>query len=145
MNQRIIYQTDEGGVAVIIPAPKCGLSIEQIAAKDVPAGKPYKIVDVAGIPSDRTFRNAWKHEASGISIDMVRAVDIQKDNIRKLRAPKLVALDTAYMRALEQGNTEAMADIAAQKQVLRDATKDDALTAAKTPDELKAVLPEALR
>ena len=61
MNQRIIYPTDEGGVAVIVPAPECGLTIEEIAAKDVPEGKPYKIVDVADIPSDRTFRNAWEY------------------------------------------------------------------------------------
>ena len=61
MNQRIIYPTDDGGVAVIIPAPECGLTIEQIAAKDVPAGKPYKIVDGSDIPSDRTFRNAWEY------------------------------------------------------------------------------------
>jgi hypothetical protein len=56
---RILYKTDDGGVAVIVPSPNCGLTIEQIAAKDVPAGKPYKIVDVADIPSDRTFRDAW--------------------------------------------------------------------------------------
>ena len=61
MNQRIIYPTDEGGVAIIIPAAECGLSIEEIAAKDVPAGKPYKIVDVSDIPSDRTFRGAWEY------------------------------------------------------------------------------------
>jgi len=61
MNQRIIYPTDDGGVAVIIPAAECGLNIEEIAAKDVPEGKPYKIVDVADIPSDRTFRNAWEY------------------------------------------------------------------------------------
>ncbi len=60
MNQRIIYPTDNGGVAIIIPAPDCGLTIEEIAAKDVPAGKPFKIVDVADIPEDRTFRNAWE-------------------------------------------------------------------------------------
>lgn len=60
MNQRIIFPADDGGVAVIIPAPECGLTIEEIAAKDVPAGKPYKIVDVADIPEDRTFRNAWE-------------------------------------------------------------------------------------
>jgi hypothetical protein len=58
MNQRIIYPTDDGGVAVIVPAD-CGLTIEEIAAKDVPAGKPYEIVDVSEIPSDRTFRGAW--------------------------------------------------------------------------------------
>ena len=60
MNQRIIYPTDEGGVAIIVPAD-CGLTIEEIAAKDVPQGKPYKIVDVADIPTDRTFRNAWEY------------------------------------------------------------------------------------
>jgi hypothetical protein len=61
MNQRIIYPTDDGGVAILMPAAECGLTIEQIAAKDVPAGKPYKIVDVADIPTDRTFRNAWEY------------------------------------------------------------------------------------
>jgi len=60
MNQRIIYPTDDGGVAVIVPADECGLTIQEIAAKDVPAGKPYQIVDVADIPSDRTFRGAWE-------------------------------------------------------------------------------------
>jgi hypothetical protein len=61
MNQRIIFQNDEGGVSVIIPSPNClqEHTIEEIAAKDVPAGKPYKIVSVDDIPSDRTFRNAW--------------------------------------------------------------------------------------
>ena len=63
MNQRIIYPTDDGGVAVIIPAAECGLTIEEIAAKDVPAGKPFKIVDVADIPTDRTFRDAWEYTA----------------------------------------------------------------------------------
>jgi hypothetical protein len=61
MNSRIIYPTDEGSVAIIIPAD-CGLTIEQIAAKDVPAGKPFKIVDIADIPTDRTFRDAWEYQ-----------------------------------------------------------------------------------
>lgn len=61
MNSRIIYPTDDGGVAIIIPAAECGLTIQEIAAKDVPAGKEYKIVDVADIPTDRTFRDAWEY------------------------------------------------------------------------------------
>jgi hypothetical protein len=60
-NKRIIYPNDDGGVSIVIPAPECGMTIEEIAAKDVPAGKPYKIVDVSDIPSDRTFRNAWEY------------------------------------------------------------------------------------
>ena len=62
---RIIYPNDEGGVSIIIPTPEAleTMTIEEIAAKDVPAGKPFKIVDVADIPSDRTFRNAWEYSA----------------------------------------------------------------------------------
>ena len=60
--KRIIYQTNEGGVAIIVPAD-CGLTIEEIAAKDVPAGTAYSIVDVADIPTDRTFRGAWSWES----------------------------------------------------------------------------------
>jgi hypothetical protein len=59
-DKRIIYTTEDGGVAVIVPAPDCGLTIEQIAAKDVPAGKKFFIVDASEIPADRTFRNAWE-------------------------------------------------------------------------------------
>ena len=61
MNQRIIYPNNDGGVAVVVPAAECGLTIEEIAAKDVPTGKPFKIVDVSDIPNDRTFRNAWEY------------------------------------------------------------------------------------
>jgi hypothetical protein len=62
MNQRIIYSTEDGGVIVLIPAPEClaERTIEEIAAKDVPAGVPYKIIDAQDLPTDRTFRGAWE-------------------------------------------------------------------------------------
>ena len=65
MTQRIIYPTDNGGVAIIIPTPEYLVdhTIEELAAKDVPANTAYKIVDVEDIPSDRTFRNAWEYTA----------------------------------------------------------------------------------
>ena len=64
MTKRIIYPKDDGGVAVIVPAPEYleTHTIEELAAKDIPAGKEYKIVDVEDIPSDRTFRNAWEYQ-----------------------------------------------------------------------------------
>jgi hypothetical protein len=62
MEQRIIYKNDDEGVSVIIPTPEALnlYGIEAIAVKDVPSGKPYKIVNVSDIPADRTFRNAWE-------------------------------------------------------------------------------------
>lgn len=56
---RIIYKNDEGGVSVIIPWLESGLTVEQIAAKDVPTGKPYNIVPTTDIPTDRSARALW--------------------------------------------------------------------------------------
>lgn len=63
MNQRIIYPNDDGGVSILIPTPEylAENTIEELAAKDVPQGKPFKIIDVSEIPSDRTFRDAWEY------------------------------------------------------------------------------------
>ena len=61
--KRIIYPTDEGSVAVIVPCAEYleTHTIEELAAKDVPTGKAYQIVDESDVPSDRTFRNAWEY------------------------------------------------------------------------------------
>ena len=69
MTQRIIFQNDEGGVSIIVPSDEAlnKYGIAAIAAKDVPAGKPYKIVDVADVPSDRTFRGAWEVDAATLT------------------------------------------------------------------------------
>ena len=60
MNQKIIYPQENGSIAMICPAPNCGLTIEEIASKDVPAGVPYLIVNDADVPSDHTFFAAWE-------------------------------------------------------------------------------------
>jgi hypothetical protein len=58
---RIIYNQDNGVVAVIIPSPEAleQHGIQAIAIKDVPAGRKFKLVDAADIPSDRSDRDAW--------------------------------------------------------------------------------------
>lgn len=63
MNKRIIYPNGTG-VTVLTPIANCGLTIEQIAAKDVPQGLPYKIVCLEDIPTDRTYREAWESDFS---------------------------------------------------------------------------------
>ena len=62
MNSRIIYPTDDG-VAIIVPAE----SVET-AMKDIPSGKPYRIVDASDIPSDREFRNSWTADFTGAEV-----------------------------------------------------------------------------
>ena len=61
MTQVIIYNQDNGIPAIVIPTQEALAlyGIMAIAIKDVPAGKPFKIVDVSVIPTDRSQRDAW--------------------------------------------------------------------------------------
>ena len=79
-----------------------------------------------------------------IRVNMEKARDIKRDMIREERKPLLEALDVAYMRAVETKDAEKMAEIAAKKQTLRDCTKDPAINAALTAEELKLVTLSAL-
>ncbi len=66
-----------------------------------------------------------------INIDKAKAIKL--DQLRAERAPKLAALDLAFMRAVEQGDTAKQASIAAEKQALRDVTKQP------LPDDVAAL------
>jgi len=60
MNQVIIYNQDNGIPAILVPTPDCLQShkIQEIAIKDVPAGKPFKIIDASELPQD-VPQEAW--------------------------------------------------------------------------------------
>jgi len=66
MSKRIIYKDNEGNLAVIIPVDN-NLTIEQIARKDVPTGKPYKIIEETDLPNSREYRNAWTIDDSELT------------------------------------------------------------------------------
>jgi len=55
---------NETTISVLVPAPNCSLSFEQICAKDVPTGVPYLIIDSSELPADREFRDAWEADFS---------------------------------------------------------------------------------
>lgn len=59
--KRIIYPTPDGGVAVLVPSPEYlqDHTIEELAAKDVPEGAEFEIVDTDTVPTDRSWRAAW--------------------------------------------------------------------------------------
>lgn len=67
MSQRIVYQNDDGSLSIITPAPECGLTIEQIALKDVPFNKPFKIINASDLPADRASRNAWTVDVADLT------------------------------------------------------------------------------
>lgn len=79
-----------------------------------------------------------------IEYDLTKVKGLKKQFIRVERMPKLEKLDIDFMKALEDGDTDAQADIASKKQRLRDAPADSAIDAATTVEEVKAVRPSIL-
>lgn len=57
--KRIIYLDDTDNLIVIHPGKNETRTVDEIAKKDVPTGKSYKIINVSDLPSSREFRNAW--------------------------------------------------------------------------------------
>ncbi|WP_420548992.1 hypothetical protein [Curvivirga sp.] len=86
-------------------------------------------------PDSRIFREAWQLEGDVISVDMIKAREIQRNRLRKARVSALEILDAEFMKALEKG--EATSSIAAKKQKLRDMPSDKRLMDAETPEELE--------
>ena len=72
----------------------------------------------------------------GFGVDMAKAREIHKTNIRTAREPLLAALDVEFQKALETGSSTT--DIVAKKQALRDAPADSAINGATSTDQLKA-------
>ena len=151
--RKIIFTRPDGGVSVVVPAINTIPDLENITEAEaekrawnkLPANaiNPRFVTD-ADIPTDRTFRNAWKDGGVKIEVDMPKAREIHKNKLRDMRAPKLSKLDVDYMRADEEGNTALKVKIATQKRALRDVTADPQIASAKTPDELKTVIPKIL-
>jgi len=137
---KIIYTASDGSVCVIIPAINSGLTIEQIAAKDVPEGLTSYIVEDSAVLGNRYFRNAWKITSKKVAVDMTKAKEIKKNYLRAERAPLLEKLDTDFMIAIEDDDTTAQASIKDKKQQLRDVTTETGLNAS-TPEALEAFRP----
>lgn len=70
--QIIVYTNDDGGVSILTPSPDCGLSIEEIAQKDIPLlrgnTREYLIINDSELP-DRQYRDQWRISNGAVIID----------------------------------------------------------------------------
>jgi hypothetical protein len=132
--KRIIYQTESGGVAVIIPTE----SVE-LALKDVPEGVPYEIVDEADIPTDRFFRNAWTMGDCCIEQDLDKCKAVGHDLRRQKRAEEFKPFDEVIMKQIP-GADAAVAEEARQEIRDKYGEVQDTIDAATTPEEIKSAL-----
>jgi len=135
--KKIVFKNLDGSCGIIIPAPDWAGTLEELAAKDVPAGLTWRIVDATVIPTDRTFREAWTDDnpTTTIDVDMTKARSVHMAKIREERNKRLDQLDKKQLQGL---------DVATEKQTLRDLPQTLDLTVAKSPTELKALWPKEL-
>jgi hypothetical protein len=131
----IIYPQDGNKLAVIIPTGDVNDCI-----KDVPAETPYAIVEsIENIDND--YFDGFIYEDGEAVADIAACKSIHLDKFRAARGPKLASLDVAFMRAVERADADKQAEIAAEKQELRDVTK---VELPETLEEIKAVWPDIL-
>jgi len=138
---RIIYSNTEGGVSVIIPTGE--LSIEEVAAKDVPEGVAFEIVEDDAIPSDRTFRGAWIANGAAVEIDLPKAQEIGHTIRRAKRAEEFAPYDEVIAKQIP-GNDPTEAEAARQAIRNKYAGIQDAIDEAETPDEITEALAAGL-
>jgi hypothetical protein len=119
--------------------------LDRVTARSVPTdATDVHIVDVADLPQDRTYRDAWAITRGRCAVDMPKARVLHCERLRSARKPLLEALDVEYQRADEAGDDGGKKRIAARKQTLRDVTADPAIETAQTPAALAALWPAVL-
>ena len=91
----------------------------------------------ATIPSDKHFRDAWTLSGSTITEDLTLAKTMFKDKIREVRKLLLEEQDVAYMKALEDDDSDAQTAAKNAKKALRDAPAASAITNAANITALK--------
>ena len=134
---RIIFQNESGGVSVIIPTGE--LPIEEVAAKDVPEGVAYEIVEDDAIPADRFFRNAWVANGAAVDVDLNKAKAIGHDMRRAQRETEFAPFDAIIMKQIP-GNDAVEAEASRQEIRFKYALIQDAINVAETTDEIKSAL-----
>lgn len=122
---------------VIVETEATDAAIEEFLSK---AGVPFvawRRIELADLPADGFFRNAWRDSGDEVTIDMVVALEIARDYLRRVRAPLFLQLDVQAARAVEQANTGLLTLVAADKQRLRDITDRPEILSAETPEALR--------
>ncbi len=147
MEQRIVFKNLDGSCGIITPAENSGLSIEEIAEKDVPEGLEYRIIDIDKLPTDRTFRNAWTDDnpTETIDVHMNKARIIHMARIRQARAQKFIDMGFPNKLHPELETGIISKETRDKLQTLRDIPQNLDLSKASTPEELKAIWPEELK
>lgn len=157
MSKVLTYQRADGGISVVHPTPEnlakhggdanAALLAQQSKVVPVDATNP-EIIDLASLPTDRKFRNAWKQGVAAVDVDMPQARVIHMDKIREHRRRQFLKLDEVRRNAEDDGDATALTAAKAKRVLFKDIpqTSQEAtdITAATTPSALDAIWPTTL-
>lgn len=124
-------------IGILYPAPNCGLSFDEIVAKDVPAGATdLTIMDSADVPGDRLFYSAWQLESTQVVEDLALAKSQSHVYRRQARDKEFEPWDRKVTVPSEATAAEA------QRQVIRDkyAQIQVDIDAASNTQELRTII-----
>ena len=144
-HQSFIYQNTNGGISVGTPTDQAlqTLTIEQIAAKDAPAGTTYYIVDSDSLPVDTAFFNSWVFStAPEVVVDLDKAKVQYKTSADAAAANLSAPLTQEYMRLTAIGGDTTA--VQAQLKAINAAAEETAYLDATTVPELIACWPPEL-
>jgi len=144
-HQSFIYQNSNGNITVGTPSDEAlqTQTIEQIAAKDTPAGTDYYIVDSASLPVDTAFFNSWVFStAPEVVVDLDKAKVQYKQTADNTAASLSTPLTKEYMRLTAIGGDNTA--VQAQLQAINAAAEETAYLDATTVPELVACWPPEL-
>lgn len=144
----IVWEAEDGSVRItqmIDDTIDVDAEAAKIAASDPTLTFKFKgKLSETGVAINFFYGALVVDEDNNLAYDMVKARDIWRDILRRLREPKLQELDLAYQRADEAGNATLKAEIVAKKNILRDCTDDPDIAAATSLNDLRRTLPELL-
>jgi len=141
--KKIIYQQENGTVALVVPTNQ--FTLEQVIESAVPVGAPYLVIDDEHIPDGfMDFHGAVTANFDdpiniSVKVDIERAKEIAKQNIRAQRKPLFEENDIALRDAMISGNKVALKAAIDKRDRLRDATKK--VNSVSTLEELRRVKP----
>ena len=149
--QHFLLKRADGGVSIMVADDDtiCEAEIAKWSPEMQAEIVGHELLELEALPQDRYFRNAWTHVAASravgkVTVDMVKAREIRREVLRRSRKPLLEAADVDYIKADEAADEPRKAEVRAYKQALRDVPQDPRIDAAQTPEELKAIVPDAL-
>jgi hypothetical protein len=100
---KIIYQNSDGTVSVVIPTG-------EVPIEDLPAKlglTDYEIVEDDVIPSDRTFRNAWRKDGTSVVENLAAAKEIAHTTRRAKRDEEFKPYDDVISKQIPGADTDA--------------------------------------